>query len=576
MSLILQLLILVGATALFLYGMKTMGEALQKLSGSKMRYLLRTMTNSPIKQVSVGALTSSIVQSSSATTVMVVSFVNAGLISLLQSIGMIMGANIGTTTTAWIIAIFGFKFEIGLIAIPLIGLGFPFLMSRYSRRRAWGNVIIGFAILFLATGFMGRALAVLGQCDVVGGILAAINGMALWSALIYFALGIALTLFVQSSSASIILTMVLCFQNIIPFELGAAMILGANVGSAINANVSSLVSNINARRVAIFHLIFNVFGAIIALAFLGPITRLISEIMSSAGGDSPFAVAHNTPIAIAMFHTLLNLFITVLLLPFRRPIVSILSKNIDETPRNGHPLQYIESGIYTTGALSLVQAQQALKKQACQASKMFDKVSEMFRESNQERFYDLFDQIEEQENEAIEEQSELNDFLASALRGDIGNEAKEHIRRLTKLSSDIEVMTEAILCVARVVKRRKDKSAWFTPELRDSVNEMFSLVDMSLEIMNGNIKALLSHTEPNIQRALEVEEKINHKRLEFRDIHHENEEGDEINLMSGIIFTDIISKSEQLADSIFRISKDACKAVNLYHSETKSNDRKTI
>ncbi|MFI3265945.1 MAG: Na/Pi symporter [Rikenellaceae bacterium] len=569
----LQILTLVGSIGLFLYGMKIMSEALQKIAGSRMRKALRTMSNSPLEQVGVGMMATSIIQSSSATTVMVVSFVNANLITLIQSLGMIMGANIGTTTTAWIIALLGFNLNLGVIAIPLIGFGFPLLLNKSSNSRAWGNNIIGFALLFVAVGFMKDSIVVLNNYTWVTDFFACINNMGFSSVLIYLGLGILLATITQSSTAAVVLTIVMCNHGMMPFELGAAMIVGENIGTTIVSNIVASRTNINARRTALFHLMFNLFGAVIVTIFIGPFTELVSDMMVSLGGCSPKKFFFCTPFALAMFHTMLNLGNTFLLIGFTRNIADILSKIIKAKKNDKYQLQYMDSGMFATGAISIVQAQQSIRKYASQTSSMFSKVSEMFKESNQERFYALFEEIERQERSTNEGEKDFNTFLANAMKGDIGNEAKEQIRRLTKLASDIEVMSDAIYSVAKIVKRRKDKGAWFTPELRTNVLLMFELIDSAIVVMNNNLKALLSnHKKFDIEEALKIEEIINQKRTELKEMPHHSDEGVEIDFLSWAIFTDIIGKSEGLADAIFRISRDVAKALDLEIQVVKSNE----
>lgn len=569
MSLILHILILIGSIALFLYGMKTMGEALQKISASRMRYLLRTMSNSAAKQVFVGLAVTAIVQSSGASTVMIVSFVNAGLITLMQAIGMIMGVNIGATTIAWLISIFGFNFNIGMFAIPLMGFGFPLLYGKSSKTRAWGNIIIGFALLFIAITFMRQAVEIIDSNHFIINVFENINSLGFFSLLIYLVFGVVTALFVQSSSAALALTMVLCYYGIMPFEMGAAMVIGENVGTTIVSNMAASGTNINARRAALFHLIFNLFGAIWVLLALRYFVSAISAVMMSVVDVCPVTSTLHTPIGLAMFHSMFNIVNTMLLIGLGKPIAAMLSRLIEDSNDDRYQLQYIDSGAFATGAISMVQAQHSIGDRACKASKMFDKVKVLFRESNQDRFYQIFEEIEVREHNTTISEDDFNMFISNIMRGDIGNDAKEYVRLLSKLASDVDVMSDNIYTMAKIVKRRKDKGAWFTPELRESVNQMFGLVDSALLIMNDNLRAMLKHQKLNIDEALRIEEMINQKRTELKEMPHRNEDGDQANFISWVIFTDIINKSEQLADSILRVSKDACKAVKHNYSSLK-------
>lgn len=562
MAIYLDILILIGSISLFLYGMKTMSEALQKIAGSRMRYILRTMTNSPIKQVLIGTMITAVIQSSSATTVMIVSFVNAGLLSLLQAVGIIMGANIGTTLTIWVISLLGFSFNLCIFAMPLIGLGFPLLLRKTSRTRAIGNAMIGFALLFVSIAFLRGSLASIMQNQEVLSFIANISCNEILSYIIFLCIGAVLTIIIKSSIATMTLTMLLCSQGIIEFECGMAMILGENIGITITSAIATSSTNISARRAAMAHLLFNVFGVLWILIFLNPIANLISYTVVSLGGVSPISSAEQTPIALALFHTIFNVTNTILLIGFTKNIAELVTRIIKDSPHEDkNKLKYIDSGMFATGAISIVQAQQAMKSCAQHSSKLFDKTTLMFRENNNEQFYALFEDIDSHKRSADYDENAFNNFLVGAMKGDVGNEAKEHIRRLTKLATELEIVSNCIYSVAKVIKRKKDKNVWFTPELRIGVEQMFELTKSALETMNENLDAMLNHKVVNIDRAHEIEHAINTLRTQYKDTSPESEDGDQINFLAWVIFSDIISKTEQLADSVARVSIDACKAI---------------
>ena len=267
LSTIGKFLTLVGALGLFLYGMKLMSEALQKVAGSKMRQILAAMTNSRIKGVFTGILVTTTIQSSSATTVMIVSFVNAGLLSLIASVGVIMGANIGTTITAWIIALLGFKVSLSFLSLPLIGISFPLFFSKNSIRKSWGEFIIGFAILFIGLQFLKESVPDINGNPEALNFLSSFTDLGFLSILIFIGVGTLLTIIIQSSSATMALTLVMCYNGLIPFELAAAMVLGENIGTTITANIAAVVANVSAKRTARAHLIFNIFGVVWMVAF---------------------------------------------------------------------------------------------------------------------------------------------------------------------------------------------------------------------------------------------------------------------------------------------------------------------
>lgn len=572
MQLILHILILIGSVAFFLYGMKIMGESLQKISAQRMRYALRTMTDSPLKQVLIGLSVTAIIQSSSATTLMIVSFVNAGLITLLQSLGMIMGVNIGATTMAWLISIFGFNIDISVLAIPLIGLGFPLLFGKRSKSRAWGNIIIGFALLFMATDFMRQALAFISEDTYVIQTLNTISNLGIITHFIYLIMGVLLTISIQSSIGAIVLTIAMCNYGMIPFEMGAAMIIGENIGTTFRPSKSAAITNVGAKRTALFHGLFNTFGIVWAMLLLKYFTALISDIIVSWGLESPFTEASSTPVALALFNSLLNIISTVLLIGLRKPIISILSKLIKEGVDDEFQFQYIESGIFATGAISIIQAQQAIKIFARNTSKMFYDVEALFKERHQERFYKLFEEIEKQKHANHIEEVRLNKFITNIMKGDIGNEAKAQTQILSKLALSIELMSEQIFDMAKIVKRRRESGAWFTPNLHKNVSEMFGLIDSALLTMNSNLKNLARLKEANIEESKRIEDTINKRRLELKHMPHEQEDGIAISFISWDIFMDIINQVELLGDSIIRISRDASKGSSTAQANRKNGN----
>ncbi|MFC2086382.1 Na/Pi cotransporter family protein, partial [Bacteroidota bacterium] len=320
-------LTLIGSLGLFLFGMKLMSEALQKVAGDKMRSILSAMTSRRFMGVVTGFLITAIIQSSSATTVMIVSFVNAGLLSLIQSIGVIMGANIGTTVTAWLISILGFKIQISVIAIPLIGLSFPLMFSKNNKRRSWGEFVIGFAILFLGLEYLKSSVPDLKSNPELLEFVTNYTKSGGWSVLLFLGLGTLLTIIIQSSSATMALTLVMTFNGWIGFDLAAAMVLGENIGTTITANLAALVANISAKRAALAHFIFNTFGVIWVLLIFGFFLDKITWFVENIHGASPANDAAIVPIALAIFHTSFNITNTFILFwfaPFIKRIVEFL------------------------------------------------------------------------------------------------------------------------------------------------------------------------------------------------------------------------------------------------------------
>ncbi|RZW45893.1 MAG: Na/Pi cotransporter family protein, partial [Flavobacteriaceae bacterium] len=324
---ILQLL---GALGLFLFGMKVMSDALLKLAGNKMRSILARMTSNRIFGISTGFLITSVIQSSSATTLMVVSFSNASLLTLTEAISVIMGANIGTTITAWLITILGFKVSMSAIALPLVGFGFTFTFTKKENLKDIGEFIIGFAVLFIGIQFLKDAMPNINENPEILQFLKQYTNLGFWSVLLFLMIGTILTVVIQSSSATMALTLIMTAEGWIPFELAAAMVLGENIGTTITANLAAIVANYHAKRTARAHLIFNLLGVLWVLIVFYPFLKLVSLLAEYFGSESPYVSAAAIPVAISLFHTTFNILNTFLLVWFVKPIAKLVEKIVPE------------------------------------------------------------------------------------------------------------------------------------------------------------------------------------------------------------------------------------------------------
>ena len=351
-----DLLTLLGSLGLFLYGMKVMSDALMEVAGDKMRNILASMTSNRLFAVFTGFLITAVIQSSSATTLMVVSFANAALLTLTESIGVIMGANIGTTVTAWLITILGFKVSMSAIALPLVGFGFLMIFSKNKRRKQWGYFVVGFAILFIGLQFLKDSVPDIQNNKEALAFLAKYTQLGFGSVLIFLLIGTILTVVIQSSSATMALTLVMCFEGWIPFDMAAAMVLGENVGTTITANLAALVANYHAKRTARAHLIFNIMGVIWMLILFYPFVNSVDWFVTRGGSPSPLVEATAIPVALSVFHTsfnIINTFILVWFVPIIAKIVVILvpermdpEKGIDQPMYlNTAALEYPQTGI---------------------------------------------------------------------------------------------------------------------------------------------------------------------------------------------------------------------------------------
>lgn len=342
-----DVLTLLGSLGLFLYGMKVMSDALMEVAGDRMRKILATMTSNRLFAVFTGFLITSVIQSSSATTLMVVSFANASLLTLTESIGVIMGANIGTTVTAWLITILGFKVNISAIALPLVGLGFLFTFSKKKKTNQWGRFVIGFAILFIGLQFLKDAVPDIGNNPEALAFLSKYTQLGIWSVLLFLLIGSVLTIVVQSSSATMALTLVMCYEGWIPFDMAAAMVLGENIGTTVTANLAALIANYHAKRTARAHLIFNVLGVVWMLILFVPFLKMVDWFVTRDGRVSPFVEATAIPVALSVFHTTFNVINTFVLIWFVGLIAKIVKRLV---PERADPEREIDQPMYLNKA----------------------------------------------------------------------------------------------------------------------------------------------------------------------------------------------------------------------------------
>ena len=342
-----DILTLLGALGLFLYGMKVMSDALLELAGDRMRRIMSTTTSNRLFAVMTGFTITAIIQSSSATTLMVISFTNAGLLTLREAIGVIMGANIGTTVTAWLISIFGFKVSISAMALPLVGIGFLLSLSSRKQNQQWGYFIIGFAVLFIGLQFLKDSVPDLNGSPEVLAFLSNYTSMGFWSVLLFMAIGALLTIVVQSSSAAMALTLLMTYEGWVPFDMAAAMVLGQNIGTTVTAFLASLVANYQAKRAARAHLIFNLLGVAWALALFYPFLSLVEMAVLRIEGVSPFVEPYSVPVALALFHTFFNVLNTLVLIGF----VNVIAKVVEHwIPEEVEPEPEIDEAVYLSEA----------------------------------------------------------------------------------------------------------------------------------------------------------------------------------------------------------------------------------
>ncbi len=550
---LLDFLTLIGALGLFLYGMKLMSEALQKVAGSKLRNFLAAMTSNRIMGVVTGLSITAIIQSSSATTVMIVSFVNAVLLTLTESAGVIMGANIGTTVTAWIISILGFKVKMSILAYPIIGIGFPLIFSKKTGNQSWGQVLVGFALLFIGLESLKSSVPNIGDNPEILEFLKNFTGMGLWSNLIFLAIGTVLTVVIQSSSATMALTLVMCNNGWISFDSAAAMVLGENIGTTITANLAAMVANSAAKRAARFHFLFNVIGVFWVLAIFPYFLGGIDSIAQTISGQSAFTSPGAVPVALSLFHTFFNILNVILQIWFIKHLVKLVVKFVPEREEEQEfKLKYIKFGMLNTSELSLLQAKKEILLYGQQTKKMFGRLENMLNEKSDRKFQKQFDKVEIGEDKSDEMEVSIAKYLTKVAEGELSKESSKRISSMLRCVDEIESIGDSCFNIARAMLRARGKKEDFTPEMKANIKTMFSLVNDALDVMLENLDKHYYNVESG--RTKLIEKKINDYRNKLRKEHVRDIENEKYSYKIGTLYKDIFSESEKVGDYIYDVT----------------------
>ncbi|MGL4292663.1 MAG: Na/Pi cotransporter family protein [Bacteroidales bacterium] len=599
----LDFLKLIGSLGMFLYGMKIMSEGLQKVAGDKLRNILTAMTRNRVMGMFTGILITALIQSSSATTVMVVSFVNAGLLSLAQSISVIMGANVGTTVTAWIISIFGFKVNISIFALPLIGLAIPFIFSGNSKRKSWGEFMVGFAFLFLGLDFLKNAVPDIKSNPEILAFLTEYTNMGYASVLLFLLIGTILTVIVQSSSATMAITLIMCSKGWISFEIAAAMVLGENIGTTITANMAALKANVSAKRAALGHFMFNMFGVFWMLIVFFPFIRMVSWIVTEYGPGNPSALMNfvntidpaivnklndgsintadpelaalneqymgmqvSVSYALSLFHTIFNVINVFVMIWFVNLYVKIVTKLIPQRHSDEEfQLKYISSGMLSTGELSLLQVKKETIVYAERTQRMLSMVQDLMKEKEgSEAYSKLYSRIEKYEKISDRMELEIANYLNHITTNNLSFGSESQIRSMFKVVDEIESIGDSCYHLARTLVRKSEAHAAFTPEIVENVTKMFKLTDEALHHMT-QILAKNEMLESDLNKAYNKEDEINNFRNQLRNENIENVKNGLYEYQSGTFYMDLISESEKLGDYIINVLEALKEKRKLYN-----------
>lgn len=565
-------LTLVGALGMFLYGMKIMSEGLQKAAGDRMQKILSSMTNNRVMGVLTGVLITALIQSSSATTVMVVSFVNAGLLSLTQSIAVIMGANVGTTVTAWIISLFGFTVKIADVVFPVMAISIPLIFSKNNQRRYWGEFLIGFSLLFLGMEFMKDSVPNLQENPAALEFLNQYTNMGYGSILLFMIIGSIMTIIMQSSSATMAITLIMCSQGWISFEIAAAMVLGENIGTTITANMAALSANVSAKRAAFAHFLFNIFGVCWMLILFYPFTHMIIDLVGKINGMSVDEVnyllnssaallppaeaaraATTVSFSLALFHSVFNVCNVLIMIWFVKLYEKIVTSVIKQKSSTDEEFQlkYISTGMMAASELNLPQARQEIVVYAERVRRMFGMVQDLLHEKEgSEAYSKLYSRIEKYEQICDRMEIEIASFLNKVVSGRLSYDGKLQVNAMLTMVTEIESIGDSCYNLARTLVRKQEAGVKFNDEIMSNIDALLALDADALD----SLVAVLSKGEnADIIATYNKENEINNFRNQLRSANMENINTHMYNYQEGIYYMDIVAEAESLSDYIVNV-----------------------
>ena len=553
MGVVLKALELIGALGLFLYGMKVMSDALQKLAGDKMRGILSKMTSNRLSGVITGVGITTLIQSSSATTVMVVSFVNAGLLKLSGAIAVIMGANIGTTVTAWIISLLGFEFSTTLIVFPLIAVATPLLFIK--KRKSLGEFFVGFALLFMGLEALKNGVPDFTQPEYaeVLNFIGSLSDYGYLSILLFVLIGTILTVIVQSSSAMMAVTLAMSSPGLIGFEVAAALVLGENIGTTITANMAALMANATAKRAARAHLVFNLIGVCWILILFKPFLFFISKFMLATKGIDPMQSAAAIPVALSCFHSFFNLLNTSVLVWFIPSIEKLVNKMVPANDEEEFRLKFIPTGLMSASELSIEPAKKEIEAFSKRVVRMYEFIPDLFVEKDDKKFDYLMQRTKKYEEITDRMEVEIANYLTKVSENELSLGASQEISSMLRIVDNLESIGDSCYQLSLAIESKKKQNIWFTQDMREKLQKMFSLVREAVLEMNDNLSE--NYHSVRGERAAEIEAKINNYRDELRTEHTEAVKNNIYSYQTGIGDGNLYAQCEKLADFAINITE---------------------
>lgn len=545
-----------GGLGLFLFGMKIMSESLQMAAGERMKSILSTVTNRRIAGVFTGFFITSIIQSSSATTVMLVSFVSAGLITLQQSVGIIFGANIGTTVTGWLVAIFGFKVKIAIFALPAIGLGFFIRFMNNEKLQQYGEVLLGFGVLFLGLDVMSGAVKDLRGSEGVMNFMAGYTADGIPSMLLVVAIGTAVTMLLQSSSATMAMTMTLAVHGLIDFQTACALVLGENVGTTITANIAAIGASGEAKRAARVHLLFNLLGIVWMTAFFHWLFVPMVDYIVPGDPYAADGAARSAAIAshLAGFHTMFNITNTIIFFPFGGVLVTLASRMVPKS-READPdafhLKYISTSLVSTPSININQARLEIRHMAQLVLDMFDMVMDVFHKPS-DKLGPVVEEVGRKENVVDRLEKDISDFLVRVSQQNLSQEQSQSISAMLHMVNELERMGDHCESILRYTRRKYDGGLEFTEQAMTEIDEIAGKVREFLVLLRDNLMADRPDVLP---RARVLEDRIDELRRDLKKGHVQRLNQGLCDVPSGLIFIDMLTSFEKIGDHAFNVAE---------------------
>lgn len=538
---------LLGSLGMFLYGMRVMSEGVQKAAGEKLQRILGYMTSNRLVAVLTGFIITGIIQSSSATTVMVISFVNASLLSLTQAIGVIMGANIGTTVTTWIVSFFGFKFNITSIALPIIGIGFPFFFSKRENRRNMGEILVGFGLLFMGLAFLKSSVPTINEDGLA--FLQLYSDRGFLTFVIFVIVGTILTTILESSSAALAITVTMAYKGYIGLEPAAAIVLGENIGTTIKAFLVSIGTNVNARRAARAHFMFNTLGVVwMALIF----KYFLSFVTWIAPWDT--TMQENLPLTLALFHTIFNLTNTMIFIWFLNRFAAFICKLVPDQPSDspeGYRLQYISTGLQDTGQMNILNAKNEIRKMSKLAMDMFSKFLEVFFNPHRD-MSKVIKEVKQMEELADQMQSEISKYLVECSKEELRDNSRSNINAMLRIIHEIESISDSCFKLVMLTRKRYRQKICLHSESDDQIRDYAEIIQNFIQFSQNSVNKHLD--SQGLETAYNYENKINEYRDKLKEASQKRmQEGADVN--AELLYLDILKNFEHIGDNSLNIAQ---------------------